>query len=261
MNSEFEEELEESGTGDRSDQAGGGKQSPQMPTREEFEQLNMRLAEMAEEARHNRELLAQFLSRQTQPAAEPDKDEEIEDDTDVADDFAANGIQALVKRGVLTKREAQEMVREEARRIAREEVERSRESLIRDAELARQYPELANEQSELFKRTQAIYQEMTQREPSLKNSAQTLPMAARLAKAELIAEGRQDARQDRIMRQSGDRGYSSRYGGFDDDSNELSPTQRAIIERFNASGEAEISEEGYRKRAQSVKMGGIRGLR
>jgi hypothetical protein len=258
MNEEFDQELDKD-SGNEPGEAGNA--APAAPTREEFAQLNSRLAEMAEEARHNRELLTQFLSRQTQPVAEPDKDEEIEDDTDVADDFAANGIQALVKRGVLTKREAQEMMREEARRIAREEVERSRESLIRDAELARQFPDLADERSELFKRTQAIYHEMTQRDASLKNSAQTLPMAARLAKAELIAEGRQDARQDRITRQSGDRGYSSRDGGFNDDGNELSPTQRAIIERFNASGEADISEDGYRKRAQSVKMGGIRGLR
>lgn len=255
MNEDFQDEL--GPTGQQPDAA--QPDQPAAPTREEFSQLNSRLAEMAEENRHNRELLTQFLNRQQQPAAPAEVDEEeIDEGGDVADDFATNGIEALRKRGVLTKKEAKELMREEARKVAREEVERSRKSMIADTELLQAFPGLSDPKSELFQRTQEIYNEQIKRDPSLKGSSQTLPMAARIAKAELIAEGRADARQDRINRQSGDRS-TGRGNSFDEEgSDELSATQRSILEKFNASGDFQISEDSYRKRAGNVRMGGIR---
>lgn len=263
MTENFEDDLtgtvegQQNDTGDR-----GAKDQPAGPTREEFSQLNSRLTELLEENRHNRELLRQFTAKQNAPANDDlDDDAEEEVEGDIADDLAANGIEALRKRGVLTKREARELIREEAKKIAEETVNRSRAGMIADAKLAREYPDLADQRSPLFQRTQAIYQELVKDDPALGRSARTLPTAARLAKAELLAEGKLDARQDRINRQSGDRSSGRHVDFGDDEGDELTPNQREIIRRFNESGEVEISEDGYRKRATRVSMSGTGGRR
>lgn len=256
MNEDFDNELTGSGQQNEPQQ----QDPPAAPSAAEFAALNARLEAMAEESRHNRELLTQFLTRQ-QPAANAtsaEDDEEVDEGGDIADDFATNGIEALRKRGVLTKKEAKEMFETAARKVAREEVERSRKDMIADTELLQQFPGLSDPKSEMFTRTQDIYNEQIKRDPSLKGSPQTLPMAARIAKAELIAEGRADARQDRITRQSGDRSTGRGSSFSEDDSDDLSPTQRSILERFNAAGDVQISEESYRKRAGNVRMGGVR---
>jgi hypothetical protein len=266
------EEFQDAG-GQQPEQTPPPATPPAGPTAAEFQQLNSRLEQMAEESRHNRELLAQFMTRAQQPSAQPaaDDDDDEEVDGDVADDFATNGIEALRKRGLLTKKEAKEMFREEARKVAREEVQRSQKGLIQDAELAREFPELADSKSELFQRTKAIYDAEVAEDPSLKSNPRTLTRAAKEARAELISEGKygrssdrrrdaqddfEDRRQQRIDAQSGDRTHS-RQGGDDGDDQTLSPRQRFILDKFNASGEVFVDDKTYIKNAQNVKMGGI----
>jgi hypothetical protein len=255
------------------DSAGEGQQpakpekdEPAGPTREEFAQLNSRYAELAEENRHNRELLQQFIQR-SQPAKGDDDDDEPEVEGDVADDFANNGVAALIKRGLLTKKEARDIAREEARKIAREEVENSKNGMMQDAALAKDFPELLDEQSELFQRTQAIYTAEVKADPAAAKNPRTLIRAAKEAKADLISEGKygnrrndddsEERRQRRIDAQYGERGRGGRGSDDDNDDNTLSPRQRFILNKFIASGEAEIDEQTYIKRAQNVKMGGI----
>lgn len=254
-------------------QAGAGEQpepkkteqEPAGPTREEFAQLNSRLADMQEEARHNRELLAQFVRQQQQPAGgREEEDDDEPEEGDVADDFANNGIEALVKRGVLTKKAAKEIIREEARRVAREEVEASKRGMMQDAELASKFPELADETSDLFKRTREIYDREVKEDPAAARNPKTLMRAAKEAKADLVMEGRwqerrgDGRRQERIDAQAGDRSYGGRGGRGDDDRDDtLSPQQRTIVQKFQASGYGKISEDDYKARAKSVAMGGI----
>lgn len=238
---------------------------PAGPSAAEFQQMNSRLEALMEENRHNRELMTQFVSRQQQPAASVnDDDEELEVDGDVADDFATNGMEALRKRGVLTKKETRELIREEASAVARQAIAKNNQSLIKDAEMARDFPDLMDSKSELFKRTMTLFNEEIAEDPSLKNNPRTLNRAARLAKAELKAEGHYDerrsdgfgdSRQRRIDAQSGDR--SSGQRGGDDDDSALSPSQRNILAKFAAAGEGTISEDDYKRHAKKISMGGI----
>lgn len=260
------EEFQEAGGQDPAQQLPKDP-APAGPTREEYTQLNARLQEIADENRHNRELLQQFFTREQQRNAQPsgdDTDDDPEVDGDIADDFATNGIEALKKRGVLTKKEAKELMREVAREEAQHVVQKSQNSLIKDAEMAREFPDLQDNSSELFKRTQAIYRAEIAEDPKAASNPRTLYRAAKEARAELITEGKYgrvsqlrdddgygDQRQRRIDAQSGDR--SNRGRGNDrhmDDDDVLSPAQRSLIARFQATGEAEISEEDYIARAR-----------
>jgi len=235
---------------------------------EAFQQMNDRFTALMEDNRQNRELLTQFIGRQNQNQSarpEPDEDEAPEIDGDVADDFATNGMSALTKRGVVTKKEAREIAREEARTVAREEVARSQKGLIQDAELAKAFPALADSNSELFKLTKKIYQQEIDEDPSAAKNPRTLLRAAKEAQAELVTSGRgrgrqdddfEDRRQQRIDAQSGDRGYGRRSQESDDDDT-LSANQRNILAKFQASGEGSITEEDYKQRARKISMGGI----
>lgn len=266
----LEEFQEEAGQG--SEQQPSQPTQSTAPTAAEFQQLNARFDAIAEENRHNRELIQQFISRQQQPTRreEDPEDDEPEVDGDIADDFATNGIEALTKRGVLTKKQAKDLIEEIVDRRVGTAIEKSQKNLIKDAELAREFPELQDNTSDLFKRTKAIYEAELAEDPSAAKNPRTLNRAAKEARAELIAEGkygrnsrggeqdfddRETGRQRRIDAQSNDR--SSRQGGFEESGDELTPRQRMIIQRFKASGEGEISEEGYKSRAKNISMGGI----
>lgn len=194
-----------------------------------------------------------------------DDDEELKDDSpDKAfEDFSAKGIEALVKRGVLTKKAARQIIERAATKIAtkiaRTEVGKARRELSQDAELASQYPELQDEKSELFVKTREIYRGMVKDDPALKRSPAALKMAARQAKLELQlterAEGRrngEEERRDRIRRQ-GETGSrrNVEFIGEDEGDDKLSPAQQKILNSFNADGTDEISEDAYLKRAKA----------
>lgn len=223
--------------------------------RKEFEALRKERDELAASERY----WAEQARGKGKPADEPEPEPEDEEDgpeDDTPDkqfeEFSAKGVEALVKRGLLTKKAAREIIRKEAEKIARsvvgETVTRLSKQQAEDGKLARDYPELSDEKSPLFARTRDIYREMVADDAGLKNSPAALRLAARTAKAELDASERD--RRGRIARQ-GEQG-SRNGGGMDSgDDDTLSPRQREILKAFNRDGTSEISEDAYLKRAKA----------
>jgi hypothetical protein len=209
--------------------------------------------------------------KQEQPEVDPDEVDDEDDEQPLdkfIEDLTTKGKAALKKHGFLTRREARELADRRAEKIARQIVGEERSKLSADAELAREFPDLQDPKSDLFKRTAEIYKSETDADPSLKKSTRTLMLAARQAKLELAAknvgkrrsdpedegddyEDVDDAEQerlDRVRAQSGDRGRR-RSAGFDNGNDELDPMQKQICKAMG------ISEEAYKKRAQNVTLG------
>ncbi len=167
--------------------------------------------------------------------------------------------------------------------VSQEEVNRTiaetRAQITRETQILQQYPELANEGSEFFKRTGQVYNELAS-DPSLKNSPRLVEMAARIAKAELGTgddtrttrrrtarepepepdeadfEELEEERAARISRQTGDRGRAPARRD-QDQPEELSAMQKTIVRKLQEAG-APIDEEKYRNRAtRGVRMGGL----
>ncbi len=259
--------------GDSADK-GGKKGEDKNPLEERVKALekeaadkDKRIGELTESERYHFERARQLAEGQDEgDDDEPkpkDDDELIEDSADkTVDAFSTEGIAALVKRGLLTKKDAREMFRKIAREEADQVIGVESAKLRTDAELVQKYPELSDSKSKLFERTGAIFREMVTGKPELERSPNALLLAARAAKAELAAEtgaARQNEseadRQKRIAAQAG--GAGARGAGFtgDEDDKTLSPIQKRIINRFNAEGGLQITEDAYGKRAnEGVRM-------
>lgn len=261
------------GAGDKGDGSSKGKGKDQDEVRQlrrELEAERGRRRELEESERHWAEV-ARRGQQQPEPDGE-DEDEEEEQDPDLSDDspekladeFTTQGLSALVKRGVLTKKEAREIIRREAAKIAREVVGAERQKMTADAKILNDFPELKDKGSDLWKRTSERLKEAVALDgPQAAKSAATLYACARAAKAELAAEARQKRQRDpdlddddfadrededvederdrrrRVREQSGDRSRGGR-GGFDDDSGTLGPDAREMIRAMG------ITEEQYR---------------
>lgn len=253
---------------DSADQGGKGKGEDKNPLEDRVAQLekeaadkDKRIGELTESERYHFERSRQLAEAQDaddEPENKADEDQPIEDSADqTVDAFSTEGIVALVKRGLLTKKDAREIIVKEARRAAEEVVGVESRKLRTDAELVQKYPELNDSKSELFKRTGAIFREMVADDRDLSKSPQALLLAARAAKAELAAEtstaSRDESEADRrkrIAAQAG--GAGARGAGFngDEDDEKLSPAQKKLIARFNAEGGVQITEEAYAKRVK-----------
>lgn len=185
---------------------------------------------------------------------EPEDDEEDDDADKVVEDFSAKGIRALTKRGLITAKQAKELIAKEAAKIAREIVGTEAAKLRQDADLVQKYPELSDKDSDLFKRTAEVFKEMVADDPSLKKSPKALMMAARTAKAELRAtQGRgEEDRLEKVRRQSGERGSRGRSMADGDDDDSIGPQTRAVLSELASYG---VTEEGFKKQRQSVRGG------
>jgi hypothetical protein len=187
--------------------------------------------------------------------ADPDDDDpEIADDTPdkLVDEFSAQGVAALVRRGVLTKKAAKELIRREAEKVAREVVGRATTAAVKDSQLFGEFPDLRDTKSELYKRTAEVYREMVKDDPDAANSTRALARAAKEAKLTMRIEqlekggGRgDDDRERRIAAQGGDRGRSG--GEFRDD--DLGPEAREVLKAFERYG---TTEEDYVKERAKV---------
>lgn len=175
----------------------------------------------------------------------------------------------LKKQGVVTEAELNQRVAAE-RRAARSE-----------ALLEREFPGIGDESSELFKATAREYQRLEREFPELKGNASLTVMAARQARAALIEQGkwkkggtrsnvedfdeyeqprrtRGESEFDRVRRTQaqGGRGVP-RTSERDPETDELDSMQKSIIQKFQSVG-ANITEDGYRKRAQrGVRVAGM----
>lgn len=171
--------------------------------------------------------------------------------------------------------------------VSQDEVNRTiaqtRAQITDETAILAKYPELGDDNSALFKRTGQIYNELSA-DPAMKNSPKLIAVAARMAKAELSAEGGKGGRstpkggrdanlddfhdddadpdeierRERVSRQSGDRGRASSHRQDGDDGpEELNTMQKTIVARLRAAG-ANIDEEKYRARARAgIRMGGL----
>lgn len=250
--------------GDKGGDKSKGKDDIVSLSRKEYEALQRRLDELAESERYWAERAKGAKDSGGDPVDEDDYDERDEEEDDepadddpdkVLDEFSTKGVEALVKRGVLTKKAARELIRKEAEKIARQVVGMESKRLQSDAALLRAFPDLADESSALFKRTAEIFKADVARDPTLKKSSTALMLAARAAKAELEAEARAARRHDdeedrlhRIRRQSGDRSRG-RTDFDDDDDGDLGPEARELIARMSRYG---VTEEKFKQSREQV---------
>lgn len=148
------------------------------------------------------------------------------------------------------------------------QISSTRNQISAEAAVLAKYPDLADSNSPLFEKTAEIFNQLRQ-DPHMAESDNLMLIAARTAAAELglsndntrgqrraapKADEDEDERSERIARQSGDRG---RRPAGQDRAEELSPLQKRMVQKFRDAG-AEITEEGYKKRAMGgVRMGGV----
>ncbi len=154
-------------------------------------------------------------------------------------------------------------------------VAQARSASDTDAQLLKQYPDLADDKSEFFQVTAEIYNDLA-RDPHMKKSPRLSALAAELADkrlngAEPVRRSRravepeddddddldpEEQRISRVRRQASSSGRRSTRSA-DSGGEELDAMQKTIVAKLRAAG-ADITEDGYRKRAQAgVRMSGI----
>lgn len=189
------------------------------------------------------------------PAKDEDEEEEVgrdEEASKVVDDFGVNGLEALKKRGVVTKKELDRAIKDAlkkavpdiAKRVAKDEVTGATNQLTANSKLAQDFPDLTDPKSELFARSREILVEEYGDIKTALNTPNALRMAARAAQAEL-GKGNSD-REDRIRRQSGDvgRGRSTDEG----DSDSLSAVQQEALASMKRNGVSSDQLKSVEKR-------------
>jgi hypothetical protein len=230
--------------------------------RAELKNLRSRLSETETDARYWRE------QAKTSTRQEPEPEEDVLDPgEDLLEVFSSGDPKrvatALKKMGFTRQSDVQQAIGTTRQEISAQQA------------LYGKYPDLADTESDLFKATAAVYNDLAS-DPTYKKSPKTIEVAARMAAAELgLGAARPKARRDaevddyderetervrRVGAQAGERGRPRSRSGRDtgeDSSSELNAMQRSLIAKFRAAGST-VSEEGYRKRAESgVRMSGL----
>jgi len=186
------------------------------------------------------------------PEAAADFDKAIFEDPDKWLAAIAKGpaaIEAFLKsKGMVTAAEAAEIAAKVARRTIN--VERTR--ITTDNRLMTTFPELADNQSELFKETAKHYQELIDFDPDAKKYPSTLFAAAKAAKASL-ARRRSDDEEDygyedrraRIAAQDGSHnGRASRAPAENEET--LGPQAREVLAKMG------VTEDKFRAKAKEL---------
>lgn len=246
---------------------------------EELRQLredNARLRRESEEARSRLDSRGRGREKEEEPEeedygvdtrdllGESAKADEL-DDEDFIEALSTKGPAAVEKamaiRGFVRKEDVVKIAATIAGRMAK----RSQAAFANDAAIMRDYPDLANEESELFVETGKEYRILIAQDPLLKKSPATLLAAAKVAKAKLDAakasRGTRESDEDddypdfrerdaaeerkrRIRAQQGERsnGRSSFEG--DEDAASIGPQARQVIAAFSRYG---VTEESYRQ--------------
>lgn len=153
----------------------------------------------------------------------------------------------------------------------------TRAQMTEEARLYGRYPDLQDEESELYQETRAIYLDLA-KDPSMAKSPKLVETAAKMA-ARILGqeekkpsrravareaadedddyEEREQERVRRVARQSGDRGRQPKRDDRQD-STELSGTQKSIVQKFRDAGADFLTDEAYAKRAQrGIRMSGV----
>lgn len=209
----FEHSLEEAvrdAKGDKDEDEPEHKAKPD-PKVALLEQQLEELRNQNGQLKHDAEWWANFAKTNgARPAAdEPDEVAEVEETPEsLLDDMSTMGAAALAKRGYVKFSDVEKLVDQRINQTV-EEVQSGQQF---DNMLNDQFPELKDQNSDLFKRTQVHFRDMVRIDPAAKGSRVTLLASAKMAKAELAIEGKknqdqEDDRRDRIDRQrsGGDR--------------------------------------------------------
>jgi len=136
-----------------------------------------------------------------EPAAEPEDDNTSDFIDDVADpvvdgdtpeklvdEFASQGVGALKKRGFITAADAHKLAVEVAAKVSRELIGRERQKMTSDHQIMTEFPDLKDQNSELFKETAKRYQRAVAMDPNAKKTPAALYLAAEGARESLKAK-------------------------------------------------------------------------
>jgi len=255
---------------------GQGKDENVTITRAELASLNRRLEESE---KSERDWAAFHRNGAPRNAAAPVEEEEedaseflddsvnddgVEGDTPekLVDEFAAEGVAALKKRGFITAKDAQKLAADTAVRVARELIGRERQKSASDTTIMGEFPELKDQNSELFKATAKIYQKAVAMDPGATKTPVALYLAAQAAKAGLRTsrkaadDGDGEAEEDRRERANAQDFRSRGRGTVDDDDGDMMGADAKAVakamglsnEEFQASKKELVSQGRGRKR-------------
>jgi hypothetical protein len=210
-----------------------------------------------------------------------------EDPAVLVDEISKHGLKALEKRGFVRASEVKNIVRQESRRAAvtaaRQVVQRTRAEVTTESSIMREFPDLANPESDLFKATIPHVHAAAKLNPKAAKDPVTLYMAAKTAKAELELKSRgrsrggheddepqprrggrreiddlddRSERDIRIASQQGDRGRTrSRIESDGDEDFVMSDDARAVARAMG------LTDDDYKKEATRIRGANTRSRR
>jgi len=221
--------------------------------------------------------LARNGGRGPQPVADPVEDEPIDtsflEDVDepnlegdtpekLVDEFAAQGVGALKKRGFITAADAHKLAVDVASRVTRELIGQERQKMTTDAQIMADFPELKDPNSELFQETAKHYQRAVAMDPAAKKTPAALYLAAQAAKASLKGRApapRQDdgfePEHDRRQRAASQDARPRARGPVEEPDDMLGDEARQVIRQMG------ISEDEYKASRKAMGNTGQRGRR
>jgi hypothetical protein len=186
-------------------------------TRAEFDAMKRESAEARESERYWATQARGSNGRPAEPTVQlqddgPDASEFIDPDEQpqgiegdtpekLIDEFAASGVAALSKRGFITAKDAQKIAVDTALRVTQELIGRERQKMGTDAQIKQEFPDLWDQNSDLFKETAKHYQKAVAMDPNATKSPAALYLAAEAARASLGR--RTPAREDHEYEERG----------------------------------------------------------
>jgi hypothetical protein len=192
----------------------GSKEDNVTISRAELDALKRESNERAEAAKYWSGLHRQ--PRANEAAAETDEvdprefldEEEATDDGDtpekLVNDLASKGAAGLKARGFLTAKDAEKLIAKKSVEIAQELIGRERQKVSSDAMIMAEFPELKDQNSELFKATATRYQRAVAMDPNAKKTPAALYLAAEAARESLKrtapVKAREEEEEDRYNR-------------------------------------------------------------
>lgn len=218
----------------------------------EYQRIQERLKEQEAETRYWAEMAKKTASRANDGEDEDDPEDvkpakgrkaapavEDEDTDTFLRDVNARGLKAIKDRGFLTAAEAERLIEERAAaiadKIASQKVQKATDALHSDAQLIRQYPDLADAKSEFSKRVGEQIKELTAGDKDLmKKPGALIAAAAKVVKAEMAVEERQartavqDRDRERRIAKQGPAG-PRRGSAADEEEVIYSPMQRQML--------------------------------
>jgi hypothetical protein len=108
------------------------------------------------------------------------------------DEFASEGTKALQKRGFVTTEQAQRMAVDAAVRVTNTLIGRTTNKMSTDNRIMSEFPDLGDQDSELFKETAKRYQRAVAIDPAAKKTPAALYLAAEGARDALRSKSRHD---------------------------------------------------------------------